>query len=205
MATASIPCGICPGEIGYGAAACPGCGRPVTQDDRAVLQVRFEGADFQAHERGGRMRRGSKWIGILALLYAASAPFIFFSGKSEADQALANLAQFADDEQMEPIHGETHTAGELRRTILWEHYGNLVAPLVVAVLMGGLWLWARRAPLPAIACALALFVVVQVVSAVVDPSSILKGLLFKIIALVALGAGLKAALGARAAMPRSQP
>jgi hypothetical protein len=66
--------------------------------------------------------------------------------------------------------------------------------------MSVLWLWARRAPLPAIACALALYLVVQVVSAVLDPSSIMKGIIVKLFAFAALYKGLKAALDARAAI-----
>ena len=201
-AAVTVPCGVCPGVIALGATTCPGCGRPVTDQDRAVLQVRLEGADFAAHERGRRVREGSKWIGALAILFAVSGPILFAMSQTQADQALAHLKDFNDDEQLQPIDGKTYTAGELRAAVAREPYQVLVTSLVVAGLMGVLWFWARRAPLPAIACALALFVVVQVVSAVLDPSSIYKGIIVKLLALAALGKGLKAALAARAAMQR---
>jgi hypothetical protein len=188
--------------IGLGAQACSGCGRPVTDQDRAVLQVRLEGDDFQAHERGKRVRQGSKWVGALAILFAVSAPVVFAMQKTQADKALANLSQFEDDEQLEPINGKSYTAGELRREVLREPNQLLIGNLILAGLMGVLWIWARRSPLPAIACALALFVVVQVVSGVLDPSTIYKGIIIKVFALAALGKGLKAALAARAAMHR---
>src|SRR4029077_15551622 len=77
MDAITIPCGICPSTIATGAVTCPGCGRPVTDQDRAVLQVRFEGADWQAHERGKKVRAGAKWVGVLAILFAVSAPLMF--------------------------------------------------------------------------------------------------------------------------------
>jgi len=202
MGAVSISCGVCPSEIAVGMATCPGCGRAVNDQDLAVMQVRLEGANFSDHDRGRRVRQGSKWVGVLAILFLVSGPIMFGMQMVAADKALEHLQQFGDDEQLEPIGGKTYTAGELRKEVRREPYQILIVNLVLAAIMGGLWVWARRAPLPAIACALALFVVVQLVSAVVDPSSIVKGILIKLIALAALGKGLKAALDARAAMQR---
>ena len=196
----TIPCGICPSTIATGAVTCPGCGRPVTDQDRAVLQVRVEGADWQAHERGKQVRTGAKWVGVLAILFAVSAPIMFAVQEAQTSKAMENLAQFQDDEVLQPINGKVYTAGELRRVVQREPYQILVVNGILAVLMGALWLWARRAPLPAIACALALYLVVQVVSAIVDPSSIVKGIIIKLVAFGALYKGFKAALAARAAM-----
>ena len=183
-------------------ATCPGCERPVTPQDRAVLQVRLEGGNFKSHEWGKQVRAGSNWIGALAILFVVSGPIMFAMQKMEADKALVNLAGLDEDEELVPIDGKTYTAGELRRAVEREPMQVLIVNVILGALMAVLWLWARRAPLPAIACALALYVVVHVVSAVVEPASILQGLLIKILALAALGKGLKAALAARAAMRR---
>src|SRR6185369_7006804 len=186
MTAVSIPCGVCPSAIDLGATNCPGCARPVTDQDRAVLQVRLEGSDFQSHERGKRVREGAKWVGALAIIFAVSGLFMFAMQKVEAGKAMANLAQFEDDQELAPINGKVYTTAELRRAVEREPYQVLVVNLIVAALMTVLWVWARRAPLPAIACALALFLVVHVVSAVLDPSSIPKGILIKLLAVVAL-------------------
>jgi hypothetical protein len=130
---------------------------------------------------------------------------MFFVQQGQAEQALARLRDFADDDALQPIDGKSYSAGELRRAIEREPYLTLIAQLILAGLMAGLWLWARRAPLPAIGCALALFIVVQVGSALIDPTSLFKGLIVKIVALAALGAGLKASLAARALMSRPGP
>lgn len=156
----------------------------------------------EAQERGQRMRSAAKWIGVLAILFAVSGALMFVLQQMQTEQALKNLAPFADSDVMQPIEGETYTAGQLREMVKREPYQVLVVNLVIAAIMGGLWYWGRRAPLPAIATAIALFIVVHVVSGIIDPSSIPKGILIKVIALVILGKGLKAALEARAAMQR---
>ncbi len=160
--------------------------------------------DEAAIQRGKKVREGAKWIGALAVLFAISGVLMFFLSQMQATEALSHLQQFRDDEVLQPIDGKTYTAGELRAEVQREPYQVLIINLLVAGLMTGLWVWAKRAPLPAIACAFALFVVVHVGSAMVDPTSISKGLIIKIFALVALGKGLKAALEARALM-RQQP
>ena len=201
MGAASIPCGVCPGQIGWGMKVCPGCDRPVSEQDTAVLQVRMEGSDFQAHDRGRRMRAGSKWIGMLAILFAVAAPLNYALQKTETDQALAEFDHTAEGDDAAPpdgLHGDSETRVMVSRTLL----RGLATNLILAAFMGLLWLWGRRAPLPAIGCALALYLVVQVVNGVWDPSSIYKGIFVKLMAVGALWKALKAALDARAAMRR---
>jgi len=196
----SIPCQSCPNPIRVGDQHCSGCGRAITEDDRTALQQRLEASDYQAYERGKKVREASKWIGVLAILFAISGALMFALQLSEADKALSNLSRFDDDDQLEPIDGKTYTAAELRKAVEREPYQILIVNLIVAALMGGLWAWGKRAPLPAIACAFALFLAVHVGSAMVDPSSIAKGLIIKIVAIVVLAKGLKSALAVRAMM-----
>ena len=202
MGAVSIPCGVCPGQIAWGMKVCPGCDRPVTEQDTAVLQVRMEGGDFQAHDRGRRMRAGSKWIGMLAILFAVAAPLNYALQKMETDQALAEFDHTGQRDDAADDDTDIHAESETRLMVKHMLLRGLATNLILAGLMGVLWLWARRAPLPAIGCALALFLVVQVVGGVWDPSSIYKGILIKLVALGALSKGLKAALDARAAMRR---
>jgi hypothetical protein len=146
------------------------------------------------------MRSASNWIGALAIIFAISAGFSYFMTAAQMDEALAKLATFDDDQVLLPIDGKTYTAGELREKVKREPVQLLVVNLVVAGLMGALWIWARRAPLPAICCALALIVVIYGTSAALDPSSIFKGIILKIASFAVLYKGVKAALAARAAM-----
>jgi hypothetical protein len=202
MAEVTVSCGICPSDIRLGDVNCPGCGRQVDDRDRAVLQVRLESWNFVAHDRAKVMRSASSWIAALAIIFAISAGFAFFMSKQEVDQALSRLEDFDDSQVLQPIDGKTYTAGQLREKVAREPVQVLVINLVVAGLMGALWAWARRSPLPAICGAFALLVVVYGGSAVLDPSSILKGIILKIASFAALYKGLRAALAARVAMKR---
>jgi len=199
----AIPCGACAMAIRVGDQHCPGCGRAVPDQDRSTLQVRLESSDYEANERSTKVRDAAKWIGVLAILFALSGVFMFFVQRGRVGDALANLRPFQDDELLTPpIDGKTYTAGQLRRMVEREPYQILIVNLIVAGLMAGLWVWAKRAPLPAIACAFALFIVVHVGSALADPTSIPKGIIVKVIAIVVLTKGLKSALAARALMRR---
>lgn len=59
----------------------------------------------------------------------------------------------------------------------------------------GLWIWARSSPLPAAIVGMVIFVSIHVVTAVIDPATIIQGIIFKIIILYmlckAIGGGLK--------------
>jgi hypothetical protein len=147
------------------------------------------------------VRDGTTWIGVLSVLFMIWGPVLFGLRMMEVDQTLEQLKPFADGERLEPIAGKSRTAGELRVEILREPYRMLIGNLILAGLMGVLWIWARWAPLPATACALALFVVVQVTSAVIEPSSIYQGIIVKVLSGAALVKGVRAALGARMLTP----
>jgi hypothetical protein len=198
-AATSIPCEFCGKEIRAADTACPGCARPVTAQDRALLQVKVEGTDHLAFERGRRVRKAAGWIGILAILLTIGAGVEFIGAKTQADDTLAKLALMTDDEELAPIDGQTYTVPGLRAELEREPFLVLGLGLLLASIMGGLWLWARRSPLPAITCAIAIFLIVQVLGALVDPKTIFNGILMKAFALVALGKGLSAALATRAA------
>jgi hypothetical protein len=58
--------------------------------------------------------------------------------------------------------------------------------LALCLIHVGLWWWARTAPFPAAVVALVLFVTLQLINAALDPSTIIKGIVIKILFLVAL-------------------
>ncbi|MDH5493281.1 MAG: zinc ribbon domain-containing protein [Myxococcales bacterium] len=90
-------------------------------------------------------------------------------------------------------------SGVLLGLLAGEAGGGLIfgLNLVLALIHVGLWHWARIAPFPAAVAALVLFSTVHLLEFVVDPSSIARGLLLKIIFLSILGSAVKAGLDAR--------
>lgn len=69
--------------------------------------------------------------------------------------------------------------------------------LFLALVMLGLWLWSKRSLLPAIIAALAIYVTVILGSALVDPKTIIQGIIVKFLVIGALIKGVQSALAAR--------
>ena len=63
---------------------------------------------------------------------------------------------------------------------------QLVAAGVLCLVHIGLWWWAKTAPFAAAVVALVLFVTLQLVQAVIDPSTLARGVIIKVFFLVAL-------------------
>jgi hypothetical protein len=82
-----------------------------------------------------------------------------------------------------------------------EEYANplalLITFLVIAGIYVGLAVWTKKQPLPAIVSGLLLFVILQLVSVIEDPSYLFKGIIIKIVVVVYLVKGIRAATGAR--------
>jgi hypothetical protein len=73
----------------------------------------------------------------------------------------------------------------------------LVTTMGLAAIFFGLWLWGRKSPFPALLTALIVFVSFHLLEAVLDPMSILRGIIMKAIILAGLGSALKNAYVAK--------
>jgi len=69
--------------------------------------------------------------------------------------------------------------------------------MILATMMIGLAIWARRSPLPAVLIATATYLVVIVASGIADPRSLAQGWIIKLIVIAFLVKGIKAALALR--------
>lgn len=180
---ADLRCPACNAEIQLLDEFCTKCGHALGKPERFLDRRSVQGA--------------ATTIRILAVLFAFFGLIMFYATADTTTKALDNLSQFQDDEILEPIDGVTYTAGELRKQILWEHRGVLVVNLILSVLMLILAWWSKRKPLAAILIATAVYAVVQVLSAIVDPATIVQGILIKIIVIAVLVRGIKGALSLR--------
>ena len=182
---ADLRCPACQSQIQLLDEYCPRCGHALGTPSRFMHLHSVQGATTA--------------IRILAALYAIFGVIMFFVGYSETNAALENLKQFADHEELLPVDGVTYTAGELRKLVLWEHRGMLVVNLILCALMLVLAWWSKRKPLPAILVAAAVFAAVQVMNAMIDPKTLVQGLIIKIFIVAVLIKGIKGALKMRAA------
>ena len=129
-------------------------------------------------------------------MFAIFGIVMYFVMQDTTEKALANLATFEDHEVLQPIDGVTYTAGELRKQVLWEHRGLLIVNLILAAIMVVLAWWSKQRALPAILIATAIFVVVQVTAAIVDPKTIMQGIIMKAVVIAILIRGIKGAISA---------
>jgi hypothetical protein len=152
------------------------------------------------HELQKNVKSATGAIKVLAVLFVFAGIVFFFITKGSADAALTQLEGMdLAAVYPEPIDGRTYTVGELRSQLAWEPWGLLIVNLIIAAVMLGLSIWAKRSPLPAVLIATATYIVVIVGGAIVDPATLAQGWIVKIIIIAFLIKGIKAALALRTA------
>jgi cytochrome bd-type quinol oxidase subunit 2 len=194
----SIPCVNCVDVIRPTDEFCQGCGARVSSDQKARLLERLEIHDTRMAAHMKHVRSARQGIITLAALFAIAGLVMFFLAKSESDSTLVTLRALPEDMTYpELINGQSLTIAEVRTMIEREPLEILALNLVLAAIMAGLWVWGKRAALPAIIAALAVFVTVHVANALVDPATIVQGLAMKIIGTVILVRGVRSGLESR--------
>ncbi len=178
-----LRCPACNAEIQLLDEFCAKCGHELGTPARFIGQRSVQGA--------------TSAIRLLAALFAIFGIIMFFVMRGTTEAALVNLSHYDDQEVLQPIDGVSYTAGELRKRVLWEHRGVLVVNLLLSAIMLVLAWWSRFKPLPAILIATAIYVAIQVISAMVDPTTIMQGFVIKIVVIAILIRGIKGALDLR--------
>jgi hypothetical protein len=113
---------------------------------------------------------------------------------------LRNLAPHAANEHLKPTSsGKVYTVGEARAELQAEPYRVMAVNLILAAIMGALAVWARRAPVAPLIVALAVFIAVHTLNALIDPATLAQGFILKAIIIVYLASGIRSALALRAA------
>ncbi|HMR09692.1 MAG TPA: hypothetical protein PKA88_28135, partial [Polyangiaceae bacterium] len=74
--------------------------------------------------------------------------------------------------------------------------------LVLAGVQTGLWQWSTKSLLPAAVTSLVMFVTIHLLEAVVDPASLVRGLLIKVLFITGLVQTIRAALETRSLLGR---
>lgn len=189
-------CTRCGESLGGGARPLPGVPAPRRRAGR------YQG--IASRQRAKTVAGGATWILVLAILFLIGGTVFGFMAKSDADEARHVLADLDDAQEFPvPIDGEAMTVGELRKRIDLEVTMAFAINYGLAAVMLLIYFWARRSPLPAITTALCVYLVVLVASAIADPTTLFQGILIKILAILGLIAGIKAALQQQAAQRRA--
>lgn len=194
-------CESCGARVGPSDEFCDGCGAAVPERARARALTRELDETWDRNSRAATtaagVEKGSRMIGTLSIVFGVSGCVMYVMQRDTANKALRNLSSYENDAVV-TLEGVEYKVGPLREQIKAEPTQLLVGNLVLALIMAALWQWSAKKPLPAIATALAMFVVVNFVNFLIDPKTLVQGIIIKVLAIGALGTGLKSALAAQA-------
>ncbi len=143
------------------------------------------------------IKKASKTILVLSILFVGFGTVFGLIQHSAARDAHANLNQFQETDELQPINGEIYTVAELRSQIDKEVLFVFGINYFLAAVMLGLYFWSRESPFPALVAALSVYLAVQVLNAIIDPATIIQGLLIKILIISFLLNGIKTSLNSR--------
>ncbi|GEM_PF-5726935 len=148
-------------------------------------------------EQDEKVKSASKAILAVAILFIIGGSIMGMMAVNTANEALAHLSQFADDELLELENGVKILAGELRKQVKAEPTILFILNYMLSALYFVLFFWSKRSPFPAVVIALVVYCSVQVGNAIMDPTSLISGVVIKCIVIIVLGKGLSAALAQR--------
>jgi hypothetical protein len=167
---------------------CSKCGHKIlsrAERFRAV-QRQVERAKVQI-----KVNRGRSWILIVACVTLLGGLFTYFMQRQEVEKQIhaaevvfGGLSEEERDEQLKEAGGMSweqmvdHERGMV--TFL------LVGNLILSASYFGLWWWAQKNPFAAALIALLLFITAILISAAIDPTTVLKGFILKAFVVIAL-------------------
>lgn len=182
---------------------CAQCGNKLrtTPEDLKAMRAR---ARLSA-ERGrasATMRKGRGWILAVSILTLIGGIAMYFLAKSKVEKDLRDaegqLSHLTPEERDEVVRQNT---GMTWQQVVAHDRGMVTQLLVVntalAVIYFGLWIWAKRNVFAAALTALLIFITVVVVSALLEPASLLQGILIKILVVIGLSSAVSAGYRAR--------
>lgn len=184
MTSEPIKCASCGASAKHNDRFCDGCGKPLPPPE-----------SYEHRKRVREATSGMRWLAVLFLVFG---PILYFSTQSKDAEAL-KLLDGRDATSTLVVSGVTYTVAELRRQLIWEPWGALVTNVILAAVMGGLAVWGKRAPLPAVLVGAATYATVIVANAISDPTSLGQGIYMKIAVVSIFFRGIRAALALRAA------
>lgn len=178
---------------------CKSCGAMRQPNDRYCEGCGAAAPPAGRYIQADRVAQAGTMIWVIAALFAVGGAISYFLAKSTAAALLQKMASLPDDRVLSQAGGHVVTVARLRDQLLWQPAAVLTENLILAGIMCGLALWARRSPLPAIIVAAAIYGMVLLVAALQDPLSLARGSVIKVMVILALYRGVRAALAMRAA------
>jgi hypothetical protein len=167
---------------------CAKCGAKIpTRADR----IRIMNRKRERQDNQQKVNRGRRWMLIVAVLTLFAALYSYFWGMSEVDKQIreaelsfVGMTPAERDAQVRTTSGISwpELVEKTRGTVRLQ--AGILGVLGAAFI--GLWWWAQTNPFAAALTALLMYLTAQVIGAMVEPESLLKGIVIKIVIVVAL-------------------
>lgn len=178
--------------------ACLRCGTDAKPGDKFCEKCGAEMPKADTQRKIIKLKSARKNIAAVAVMFVFAGVVMFFIQSDTDSKGLAKIASYKDaDVYPNLVNGQQYTVGELRSQLQMEPWTVLGTNLILALVMFGLFLYAKKSPLVAMIMALGVYVAVVILDAIVDPKSIGQGLYVKIIFIAILVNGIKSALELR--------
>ncbi|MCB9853498.1 MAG: zinc ribbon domain-containing protein [Phycisphaerales bacterium] len=175
----AFACPHCNSENAEGASYCRSCGKalpnPASTGPRIIEPSGFAttaaGSRAQTAELQAQIKKASGALLAVAIIQWAVGALLYFLRD-----------QFAEIQQIDPDGMNI----------------VLAAVAIIGIVFFGLYLWSRKSPFPAAVVGLVVFVTLHLVEALIDPTTLYKGLLVKIIIIAILVGAVRAGVRYRA-------
>lgn len=176
---------------------CTACNKEVPYTDQFCTYCGESIRTLSSKEKQ-EIKKASKWILAISIMFVIFGTIFGFIQQSQADKAYVNLSKYEDSDVLnEKINGKQYTVGELKAQIDKEVKITFFTNYLLAAIMFGLYIWSYRAPFPAMITALCIYLATIALNGIIDPKTLLQGIIIKIIFISALVAGIKASLVTR--------
>jgi hypothetical protein len=184
---ADSACPHCGAENEAGAEFCGSCGKALPRQSATGPRVlsatdgslSASGREFVADDLKRQMNKASGALLAVAILQTIVGPILLLKAKADMEKTNPGVPI-----EIKPI--------------------GYVMIFGIAIAFYVLWLWSRKNPFPAAIVGLVLFVTLHLLDAVVDPATIVQGILVKIIVVVVLAKAVSAGAKYRQIQKQSQ-
>lgn len=142
-----------------------------------------------------KLKSATTSIIVLAVMYFLSAIAFYYIQQNTIAESMKVLSSYQDSDNFPtPIEGKTYTVGELKKSMEFQKWQVLILNTILGLIMVGLAIWSKKAPLPALIVASGIYVIVIVGNAFVDPRTLGQGIYMKVIIIGVLFQGIKSGL-----------